>query len=107
LSKIAILNDAAGGHLINISLTPQLEALIRQKVETGMHNNASEVVREALWLMEERERYSRPRAALAIGDEQSTPGDVTTWTPGTLDQLKREANEEDRQGFPISGEVQP
>lgn len=33
---------------MNVSLTPQLEALIHQKVETGLYNDASEVVREAL-----------------------------------------------------------
>lgn len=37
---------------MNISLTPQLEAYIKQKVETGMYTSVSEVVREALRLME-------------------------------------------------------
>ena len=31
---------------MNISLTPQLEEMIRQKVESGLYNSASEVVRE-------------------------------------------------------------
>lgn len=33
---------------MNISLTPELEKLIQAKVETGLYNNASEVIREAL-----------------------------------------------------------
>jgi antitoxin ParD1/3/4 len=33
---------------MNVSLTPQLEELIRRKVESGMYGSASEVVREAL-----------------------------------------------------------
>ncbi len=33
---------------MNISLTPELERAVKEKVETGMYNNASEVVREAL-----------------------------------------------------------
>jgi hypothetical protein len=37
---------------VNISLTPQLEE-IRQKVDSGLYNSASEVVREALRLMDE------------------------------------------------------
>jgi antitoxin ParD1/3/4 len=37
---------------MNISLTPQLEAYIKQKVETGMYTSVSEVIREALRLME-------------------------------------------------------
>lgn len=40
---------------MNVSLTPQLENYIKQKVATGMYNSVSEVVREALRLMEERD----------------------------------------------------
>ncbi|MGH6971770.1 MAG: type II toxin-antitoxin system ParD family antitoxin, partial [Caulobacteraceae bacterium] len=35
---------------MNISLTPELERRIAEKVETGLYNTASEVVREALRL---------------------------------------------------------
>ena len=41
---------------INVSLTPQLEDMIRKKVASGLYNSASEVVREALRLMEEQDR---------------------------------------------------
>jgi antitoxin ParD1/3/4 len=41
---------------MNVSLTPALERLVQQKVETGRYNSASEVVREALRLMEERDQ---------------------------------------------------
>lgn len=41
---------------MHVSLTPRLEALIREKVESGLYGNASEVVREALRLMELRDR---------------------------------------------------
>jgi len=37
---------------MNINLTPQLEELVRRKVTSGRYNSASEVVREALRLME-------------------------------------------------------
>ena len=37
---------------LNINLTPQLEDLVRQKVSSGRYNSASEVVREALRLMD-------------------------------------------------------
>ncbi|MEM6262849.1 MAG: type II toxin-antitoxin system ParD family antitoxin [Bacteroidota bacterium] len=30
---------------MNISLTPQLEALVQEKVASGMYNSASEVIR--------------------------------------------------------------
>ena len=41
---------------MNVNLTPQLEALVRQKVASGLYSSASEVVREALRLMEEQDR---------------------------------------------------
>jgi putative addiction module CopG family antidote len=40
---------------MNVSLTPKLEAFVRSKVAGGLYNNASEVVREALRLLVERE----------------------------------------------------
>lgn len=40
---------------MNVSLTPQLEAYVKQKVAGGMYNSVSEVVREALRLLEERD----------------------------------------------------
>ena len=46
---------------MNVSLTPQLEELVRNKVETGLYNSASEVVREALRLLEERDRLKELR----------------------------------------------
>ncbi len=37
---------------MNVSLTPELEKFVSAKVESGRYNSASEVVREALRLME-------------------------------------------------------
>ena len=41
---------------LNVSLTPHLEAFIHETVTTGRYQSASEVVRTALRLLEERER---------------------------------------------------
>ncbi len=46
---------------MNVSLTPRLEEFIRRKVAGGLYNNASEVVRDALRLLVEREA-GRPAA---------------------------------------------
>lgn len=37
---------------LNVNLTPKLEELVRRKVSSGRYNSASEVVREALRIME-------------------------------------------------------
>ncbi|MBZ5669259.1 MAG: type II toxin-antitoxin system ParD family antitoxin [Acidobacteriia bacterium] len=41
---------------MNVHLTPELETLVQNKVKTGRYNSASEVVREALRLFEERDQ---------------------------------------------------
>ncbi len=43
---------------MNVSLTPKLEEFIREKVSSGLYNNASEVVREALRLLVKRDNIS-------------------------------------------------
>ena len=40
---------------MNVSLTPELEKFVSAKVQSGRYNSASEVVREALRLLEEHE----------------------------------------------------
>jgi antitoxin ParD1/3/4 len=40
---------------MNVSLTPELEKFVNTKVESGRYNSASEVVREALRLLEEHD----------------------------------------------------
>ena len=40
---------------MNVHLTPHLEQLVHNKVQSGRYNSASEVVREALRQMEERD----------------------------------------------------
>ncbi|MGH9604516.1 MAG: type II toxin-antitoxin system ParD family antitoxin [Terracidiphilus sp.] len=41
---------------MNVSLTPELDKFVFGKVESGLYTSASEVVREALRLLEEHDR---------------------------------------------------
>jgi antitoxin ParD1/3/4 len=41
---------------VNVSLTPELEEFIQKKVTSGRYTSASEVVREALRLLEDQEK---------------------------------------------------
>jgi antitoxin ParD1/3/4 len=41
---------------LNVSLTPHLEAFIHETISSGRYQSASEVVRTALRLLEEREQ---------------------------------------------------
>ena len=40
---------------MNVHLTPELEQFVQSKVKSGRYNSASEVVREALRLLEQRD----------------------------------------------------
>ena len=41
---------------MNVSLTPELKSYVQAKVESGRYASASEVMREALRLMEEKDQ---------------------------------------------------
>lgn len=47
--------------LVNVSLTPELEQLIQERVRSGRYTSASEVVREALRLLQDRDELRRLR----------------------------------------------
>jgi antitoxin ParD1/3/4 len=42
---------------MHVSLTPELESRVRAKVDSGLYNNASEVIREALRFMDTHEDW--------------------------------------------------
>ena len=46
---------------MNVSLTPELEKLVQEKVASGLYNSASEVIRESLRLLHERDRVREIR----------------------------------------------
>lgn len=46
---------------MNVSLTPELEEMVSQKVESGLYNSASEVIREGLRLLKEQDELKRMR----------------------------------------------
>jgi antitoxin ParD1/3/4 len=55
---------------MNINLTPQLEELVRQKVVSGRYSSASEVVCEALRLMEREDPIQAAKPAQLRRDIQ-------------------------------------
>ena len=76
---------------MNVNLTPELETLVRRKVASGMYTSASEVVREALRLMEEQDqmralRLDQLRQDVRKGLE-SRPN--APWDPETIKQQGR------------------
>lgn len=77
---------------MNISLTPHLEELIRAKIASGSYNSASEVVREALRLLEEEDKFrslklQRLREEIRGGLES---GPFTVFDPKEIKRAARE-----------------
>lgn len=55
---------------MDISLTPYMESYIRRKVESGLYRSASDVVRDALRLMEQRDQQLEAALAGLRGDKR-------------------------------------
>ena len=56
LDKVQVLRRQEELLGMNVNLTPQIKALVRSKVSSGMYTSASEVGREALRRMGEQDR---------------------------------------------------
>jgi antitoxin ParD1/3/4 len=53
---------------MNVSLTPELEEFVSAKVQSGRYNSASEVVREALRLLEDHDEARAAQLAEFSGE---------------------------------------
>lgn len=71
---------------MNVNLTPQLEELVRSKVSSGLYTSASEVVREALRLMQERDMLRDAKLEELRRDVQRglTSGPSEPWDAATV-----------------------
>lgn len=66
---------------MNVSLTDELTRFVHEKVNSGLYHSASEVIREGLRLLQEREelrqfKLARLREAVAVGLSQIETGEV-------------------------------
>lgn len=66
---------------VNVSLTPELDAFLQSRVNSGRYQTASEVVREALRLLEHQERaresaFQELKAKLQHGAAQAERGEL-------------------------------
>ena len=76
---------------MNVNLTPELETLVRRKVASGMYTSASEVVREALRLMEEQDQMRAVRLEQLRQDVRKglDSGPSEAWDPDAMKQQAR------------------
>jgi antitoxin ParD1/3/4 len=48
---------------MNVSLTPQLESFVKKKLDSGLYYSASEVIRDGLRLLEEKDQMREMKLA--------------------------------------------
>ncbi len=82
---------------MNVNLTPQLEDLVRSKVASGLYTSASEVVREALRLMDEQDRLRDAKLEQLRSDVRQglASGPSETWDAAAVKnkaRIRRVAN---------------
>lgn len=76
---------------MNISLTAELEEVVDQRVRSGRYGSASEVVREALRLLEERDRLRELRFAELKRDVTAGVAELDRGASAPLDVAKIKA----------------
>ena len=82
---------------MNISLTPELEQLVTDKVGSGMYQTASEVVREGLRLLKERDlQMEALRRDVNAGFEAIKKGSFTDYDPRRISSLTQRIKERGR-----------
>lgn len=81
---------------MNISLTPELDSWIAQKIKSGMYKSSSEVIREGLRLLKLREEQRMGmledlRNELLIGIKQLDSGQSSTFDQHNIQTIKQNA----------------
>jgi antitoxin ParD1/3/4 len=75
---------------MDVLLTPDLERYVQGQVDSGQYPTASEVIREGLRLLKERDQQLQElRREIQIGIDQAARGEVSRFDDSTL-RLARE-----------------
>lgn len=73
---------------MNVTLTPLLEAMVQSKVAAGLYSSPSEVIRDALRLMQEQDNIRALRLEQLRGDIAQGLGSGPS-EPWDVDAVKR------------------
>ena len=82
--------------VMNISLTPELDKWINEKVKSGLYNSASEVIREGLRLLVSKEEQKKAmlkdlQTELLVGIKQLDANKSKPLTEDLLNSIKQNA----------------
>lgn len=92
---------------MKITLTPEAEAVVRQKVADGTFACAAEVVEAAVRLLDTRDRYEYLRRLILAAEQEFQDGKFVEWTPELHRQWRHEAEARAHEEFPLDPDVCP
>ena len=92
---------------MRIDLPPELEAMVREKVQSGLYHDPGAVVQEALHLLDERDRLHRLRTAVLMGVEQIERGEGRPYTAELRGEIHRAARRKVQEGKQPKADVVP
>ncbi len=93
---------------MTMQLLADVEARVREKVARGEFSDADAVIREAMRLLDERERQlAQLRVMLQTGLNQLDQGEGVRFTPELIAQMRRDAEERFRRGERVNPDVGP
>ena len=83
------------GHLVNITLTPEVEKLVRERIERGDYENADILVQEAVnrLLQEDHAEREGLRRALQEGIDDLERGDHADYDEHTIKDLANDIHQ--------------
>ena len=70
---------------MTITLTPEMEHLVQNKVQSGLFGSPADVVYEGLLLLEQEEaRFDELKQEIAVGIQQAESGQIKAFDPQSL-----------------------
>ena len=91
---------------IQIALSPQSEELIRQQVEAGVYDDASDLIEDALKLLYDPGRFAALQAAIEVGLAADEAEDVE-FTPELFEEIQQNARRLADEGYIPNPDVCP
>jgi putative addiction module CopG family antidote len=77
---------------MNTPLPPKIEQFIKERLQSGSYNSATDVIEDAFEALTERENFQGVRSELDHADEQLERGEYTEYDENTIrdmaDQIK-------------------
>ena len=91
---------------MNILLSPQAEEMIERQVAAGVYDDASEMVEEALSLLNDQQRFLAFKVAVEAGFAEPDDEDIP-FTPELFDDIRQTARRLVQQGHTPNPDVCP